>query len=139
MSIAATSAIKSMASSIKLAATTATPPKRMRSMKAALTLTPAAVNRLRQLVRDPDPKLIRVAVKNKGCAGLSYVLEYTKNKGKFDEEVTQDGVTVLIDSKSLFKMLGSEMDYVEDKLSSKFVFNNPNVKESCGCGESFTV
>ncbi|CAG8451078.1 6861_t:CDS:2 [Ambispora leptoticha] len=138
MSMASVSAIKSMASNIKLSAT-ATAQKRMRPIKAAMTLTPSAVNRLRQLVQGPDPKLIRVAVKNKGCAGLSYVLEYTKDKGKFDEEVTQDGVTVLIDSKSLFKMLGSEMDYVEDKLSSKFVFKNPNIKESCGCGESFTV
>ncbi|CAG8561566.1 5298_t:CDS:2, partial [Acaulospora morrowiae] len=106
--------------------------KRTRIPKAAMTLTPAAVQRLQQLVKGPDPKLIRVAVKNKGCAGLSYVLEYAKEKGKFDEEINQDGVTVLIDSKSLFKMLGSEMDYVQDKLSSKFVFNNPNIKESCG-------
>ncbi|CAG8496579.1 14843_t:CDS:2 [Funneliformis caledonium] len=104
--------------------------------KAAMTLTPSAVNRLRQLIDGPEPKLIRVAVKNKGCAGQSYVLEYTKEKKKFDEVVSQD---VLIDSKSLFKMIGSEMDFVEDRLSSKFVFNNPNVKESCGCGESFTI
>ncbi|RIA97243.1 hypothetical protein C1645_796024 [Glomus cerebriforme] len=102
-------------------------------------MTPAAVNRLRQLIEGPDPKLIRVAVKNKGCAGQSYVLEYAKVKGKFDEVVNQDGVKVLIDSKSLIKVLGTEMDYVKDKLSSKFVFNNPNVKENCGCGESFSI
>ncbi|CAG8506519.1 803_t:CDS:2 [Paraglomus brasilianum] len=108
-------------------------PSRFKARKAAMTLTPAAVDRLRRLIDGPNPKLIRVAVKNKGCAGLSYDLEYTKEKGKFDEVVTQDGVTLLIDSKSLFKMIGSEMDYVEDKLSSKFVFNNPNVKEACGC------
>ncbi|RIB18996.1 hypothetical protein C2G38_2183032 [Gigaspora rosea] len=112
---------------------------RSRLQKAAMTLTPAAVTKLQEFVKGPEPKLIRVAVKNKGCAGLSYVLEYAKEKGKFDEVINQDGVTVLIESKSLFKMLGSEMDYVEDKLSSKFVFNNPNVKESCGCGESFTI
>ncbi|CAG8637685.1 13501_t:CDS:2 [Rhizophagus irregularis] len=101
--------------------------------------TPSAVNRLRQLVEGPDPKLIRVAVKNKGCAGQSYVLEYTKEKGQHDEIVKQDGVTVLVEHKSLFKLIGSEMDYVKDRLSSKFVFNNPNVKENCGCGESFSV
>ncbi|CAG8669641.1 14808_t:CDS:2, partial [Acaulospora colombiana] len=104
--------------------------KRSRIQKAAMTLTPAAVYRLQQLVEGPDPKLIRVAIKNKGCAGLSYVLEYAKEKGRFDEEINQDGVTVLIDSKSVFKILGSEMDYVQDKLSSRFVFNNPNIKES---------
>ncbi|KAG9298863.1 hypothetical protein G9A89_015884 [Geosiphon pyriformis] len=131
MSVATATTISSLASNIAA--------KRLRPTRAAMTLTPKAVERLRKLVQGPDPKLIRVAVKNKGCAGLSYVLEYTKDKGKFDEVVQQEDVTVLIDSKSLFKMLGSEMDYVEDKLSSKFVFNNPNAKESCGCGESFTV
>ncbi|PKY49712.1 hypothetical protein RhiirA4_323512 [Rhizophagus irregularis] len=110
-----------------------------RVQKAAMTLTPSAVNRLRQLVEGPDPKLIRVAVKNKGCAGQSYVLEYAKEKGQHDEIVKQDGVTVLVEHKSLFKLIGSEMDYVKDRLSSKFVFNNPNVKENCGCGESFSV
>ncbi|CAI2175440.1 6011_t:CDS:2 [Funneliformis geosporum] len=129
------SAFRSVANStLKTAGSLAT-----KRNKAAMTLTPSAVNQLRQLIDGPEPKLIRVAVKNKGCAGQSYVLEYTKEKKKFDEVVNQDGVTVLIDSKSLFKMLGSEMDFVEDRLSSKFVFNNPNVKESCGCGESFTI
>ncbi|CAH1762807.1 20604_t:CDS:2 [Entrophospora sp. SA101] len=112
--------------------------KKPHIQKAVMTITPPAIKRLRQLLEGPDPKMNRVAVKNKGCAGLSYALEYAKEKGKFDEVVTQN-VTVLIDSKSLFKMLGSEMDYLEDKLSSKFVFNNPNVKESCGCGESFLI
>ncbi|CAH1758088.1 21389_t:CDS:2 [Entrophospora sp. SA101] len=110
-------------STIKQAVNNSTTKVRPRiQKKAALTITPSAVKRLRQLVEGPDPKLIRVAVKNKGCAGLSYDLELTKEKGKFDEVVTQE-----------------EMDYVEDKLSSKFVFNNPNVKESCGCGESFLI
>ncbi|CAG8480712.1 2190_t:CDS:2 [Diversispora eburnea] len=131
---AANTALRSASNALKLAGNSLAT-KRSRPPR----VTPAAVNRLKQLVQGPDPKLIRVGVKNKGCAGLSYALEYTKEKGKFDEEIRQDGVTVLIDSKSLFKMFGSEMDYVENRLSSKFVFNNPNVKESCGCGESFNI
>ncbi|KAF9583413.1 Iron-sulfur assembly protein 1 [Lunasporangiospora selenospora] len=108
-----------------------------RSRKSVLTLTPAAVGRLRALTEGPDPKMIRVLVRSKGCSGQQYSLEYTKQKDKFDEEVHQDGVTVLVDNKALLSVLGSEMDYVEDKLSSHFVFHNPNVKESCGCGQSF--
>jgi len=70
---------------------------------------------------------------------MSYHLEYVDKPGKFDEIVQQDGVKVLIDSKALFSIIGSEMDWVEDRLSSKFSFKNPNVKDACGCGESFTI
>ncbi|KIW01279.1 uncharacterized protein PV09_07318 [Verruconis gallopava] len=118
----------------------ATPQKRkLRPRKAAMTLTPAAVSQLRNLLNDPEPKLIRVGVKNKGCSGSAYHLEYVDKPGKFDEQVEQDGVKVLIDSKALIKVIGSEMDWVEDKLSSRFTFRNPNVTEQCGCGESFSV
>uniref|UniRef100_V5EX45 Iron-sulfur assembly protein 1 n=2 Tax=Kalmanozyma brasiliensis (strain GHG001) TaxID=1365824 RepID=V5EX45_KALBG len=113
---------------------------KFRSRTAALKLTPTAVLRLRALMEsDSGPKLIRVGVRNKGCAGMSYHLEYIspKEAGRFDERVKQDGVEVLIDSKALFSIIGSEMDWQEDRLSAKFVFNNPNVKEACGCGESF--
>lgn len=78
-------------------------------------------------------------MKNRGCSGLAYNLEYVEKPGKFDEVVVQDGVQVLIDSKALFSIIGSEMDWVEDKLSARFVFKNPNIKEQCGCGESFMV
>ncbi|KAG0211175.1 Iron-sulfur assembly protein 1, partial [Mortierella sp. GBA43] len=99
--------------------------------------TPAAVTRLRALTEGPDPKMVRVGIRSKGCSGKQYHLEYTSAKDKFDEEVNQDGVTVLVENKALLSVLGSEMDWVQDKLSSQFVFNNPNVKESCGCGQSF--
>ncbi|KIK99937.1 hypothetical protein PAXRUDRAFT_86408, partial [Paxillus rubicundulus Ve08.2h10] len=111
----------------------------IKSTKAALTVTPEAVLRLRALLNGPTPQLIRIGVRNKGCAGLSYHLDYVDKPGKFDEVVEQDGVRVLIDSKALFSIIGSEMDWKEDALSSKFVFNNPNIKDACGCGESFTV
>jgi len=65
-------------------------------------------------------------------------LEYVDTKGKFDEEIAYDDVRVLIDSKALIRMIGSEMDWVDDRLSARFVFHNPNVKEECGCGESMT-
>ncbi|KAJ3241858.1 Iron-sulfur assembly protein 1 [Chytriomyces hyalinus] len=107
--------------------------------KAALILTPAAVARLKQLYSDPNnPQLLKVGTRKKGCSGQTYNLEYvTTAPGKMDEIVEQDGVKVLIDSKALFSLIGSEMDFVEDDLSSTFVFNNPNVKEMCGCGQSF--
>ncbi|KZW01984.1 hypothetical protein EXIGLDRAFT_736722 [Exidia glandulosa HHB12029] len=111
----------------------------LRPSKAAMSLTPAAVDHLRALLHGPTPQLIRVGVRNKGCAGMSYHLEYVEQPAKFDEIVEQDGVKVLIDSKALFSIIGSEMDWKEDDLSSKFTFHNPNVKDACGCGESFNI
>ena len=104
-----------------------------------MSLSPSAVSQLRSLLSAPTPQIIRVGVKNRGCSGLAYHLEYVEKPGPFDETVEQDGVKVLIDSKALFSIIGSEMDWMEDKLSSRFVFRNPNIKEQCGCGESFMV
>ncbi|KAK2023288.1 iron-sulfur cluster assembly accessory protein [Colletotrichum zoysiae] len=115
------------------------PQRKLRARKAAMKLSPAAVEQLRALLDQPEPKLIKVGVRNRGCSGLAYHLEYVDKPGSFDEEVVQDGVKVLIDSKALFSIIGSEMDWVEDKLSQRFVFKNPNIKEQCGCGESFMV
>lgn len=92
-----------------------------------MTLTPRAVEQLQDLLRQPEPKLIRVGVKNRGCSGLAYHLEYVEKAGSFDEAVDQDGVKVLIDSKALFSIIGSEMDWIEDKLSQRFIFRNPNI------------
>lgn len=88
------------------------------------------MQQLQSLLAQPDPKLIRVGVKNRGCSGLAYSLEYVDRADKFDEEVVQGGVKVLIDSKALFSIIGSEMDWVEDKLSARFVFRNPNISKS---------
>ncbi|MCJ1351817.1 MAG: Iron-sulfur assembly protein 1 [Icmadophila ericetorum] len=112
---------------------------KLRPRKSAMSLTPTAIDHLRELLAQPEPKLIRVGVKNRGCSGLAYHLEYVDKAGAFDEAVEQDGVKVLIDSKALFSIIGSEMDWVEDKLNQRFVFRNPNIKEQCGCGESFMV
>ncbi|KAG6130810.1 hypothetical protein E4U38_004289 [Claviceps purpurea] len=115
------------------------PRSTLRARKAAMKLTPAAVEQLRMMLDQPEPKLIKVGVRNRGCSGLAYHLEYVDKPGTFDETVEQDGVKVLIDSKALFSIIGSEMDWAEDKLNQKFVFRNPNIKEQCGCGESFMV
>ncbi|KAI8821803.1 uncharacterized protein EV422DRAFT_527056 [Fimicolochytrium jonesii] len=108
--------------------------------KAALTITPRAVERLRRMLSNPEkPQYLKVGTKKRGCSGLSYSLDYVAAPGRFDEVVEQDGVKVVVDSKALFSLIGSEMDFVDDVLHSEFVFNNPNVKETCGCGESFMV
>lgn len=118
-----------------------TKPRRskLRPRKAAMSISPDALIHLRELLDQPNPKMIRVGVKNRGCSGLAYHLEYVEKPGAFDEVVEQAGVKVLIDSKALFSIIGSEMDWMEDKLSARFVFRNPNITEQCGCGESFSV
>merc|ERR1711994_829 len=108
--------------------------------RAALTLTPTAVKRVQDLVHSqPNCIGLKIGVRQRGCNGLSYTLDYVTEKSKFDEIVEQDGVTILIDKKAQLTILGTEMDYVQSKLSAEFVFNNPNITGTCGCGESFSV
>lgn len=102
---------------------------KLRPRKAPITITATAVSHLRELLEQPESKLVRVGVKNRGCSGLAYHLEYVDKPGAFDESVQQDGVQVLIDSKALFSIIGSEMDWLEDKLSARFIFKNPNISE----------
>lgn len=106
-----------------------------------LTLTEAAAQRIKILLegREKPSYGIRIGLRSKGCSGLSYTLEFADEKGPYDEVVEAHGVKVLIDPKAIMFILGSQMDFVEDKLSSGFVFQNPNEKGRCGCGESFHV
>ncbi|CZT16711.1 related to iron-sulfur cluster assembly accessory protein Isa1, putative [Ramularia collo-cygni] len=137
----ATAATSTTTTSSSSTTATKTPAKKskLRARKAPITLTPVAVSQLHALFDAPDSKLIRIGVKNRGCSGLAYHLEYVDKPGAFDETVEQDGVKVLIDSKALFSIIGSEMDWLEDKLSARFIFRNPNITEQCGCGESFSI
>ena len=107
----------------------------------AMNLTDAAAERVQALLgkRGKPSAGIRIGVSTKGCSGLSYTVDYADERGKFDEVVEDKGVTVLIDPRAVMFVIGSEMDYVEEKLHSGFVFRNPNEKGRCGCGESFHV
>jgi len=109
--------------------------------KQALSVTDAAAQRIQALLaRRSKPSVgVRIGVRSRGCSGLSYTIEYADEKAKFDEVVEDKGVTILIDPKAVMFILGTEMDYVEEKLQSGFVFRNPNEKGRCGCGESFHV
>lgn len=129
-----------MASKVIGASVRSVKKRRLIPTRQALVLTEAAVKQVKALLSSqPDKIGVKVGVKQRGCNGMSYTLEYVNEKAKFDEEVFQDGVRILIDSKAQMTLLGTEMDFVVDKLSSEFVFNNPNIKGTCGCGESFNV
>ncbi|EME69020.1 hypothetical protein H261_15562 [Paramagnetospirillum caucaseum] len=106
-----------------------------------MTITDAAAERVKALLakRGKPSVGIRIGVRSKGCSGMSYTLEYADEKSQFDEILEDKGVTVLIDPKATMFILGTEMDFVEDKMQSGFVFKNPNEKGRCGCGESFHV
>lgn len=114
--------------------------RKILSTRAALVLTSPAVDRIKQLLNGkPEYIGLKIGVKQRGCNGLSYTLNFAEQKDKLDEEVIQDGVRVFIDRKAQLTLLGTEMDFVRNKLSAEFVFNNPNIKGTCGCGESFSV
>jgi len=114
--------------------------KRPTLQRSALVLTSAAVNQVKNLLKEQNDVIgLKIGVKTRGCNGQSYTLQYAKEKEKEDEEVSQDGLRIFIDRKALMHVLGTEMDYVEEKLSNGFVFHNPNIKGTCGCGESFNI
>ena len=109
--------------------------------KQIMTLTDAAAERLKSLImtRDEPSVGLRVGVRTGGCSGMSYTMEFATEPNPHDEVIEDKGVTVLIDPKALLFLFGTEMDYVAENLQSGFVFNNPNEKGRCGCGESFHV
>ena len=106
-----------------------------------IKLSDNAADRIKQIMSKAEKSAIgvRVGVKSGGCAGMSYVMEYTKIVNPNDEIIEDKGVKVFIDSAAIMYLLGTEMDYKQEEMSSTFVFNNPNETERCGCGESFKV
>jgi iron-sulfur cluster assembly protein len=103
-----------------------------------MRLTDAAAERIKAIMAKAERPIaaVRVGVKNGGCAGMAYTMDYAEQIGPLDEVVEDKGVRILIDPKAVLFLLGTEMDYRIEKLSAQFVFNNPNQTSACGCGES---
>ncbi len=109
-----------------------------RPMPKAITLTEAAADRMKEIMAASEGRYIgvRIGVKNGGCAGMEYTMEYVQSRGPHDEVVEDKVVKLLIDPTAVMFLLGTEMDYQKDRMHSGFVFNNPNQTSACGCGES---
>ena len=109
--------------------------------KQIITLSDKAAQRIKEIMASAKkPSIgVRIGVKSGGCAGMSYVIEYAKSSNSNDEVIEDKGVKVLIDPNAVMYLLGTEMDYKKEELSSTFVFKNPNETERCGCGESFKI
>ncbi|WP_420144095.1 HesB/IscA family protein [Sphingobium sp.] len=112
-----------------------------RARPAAVILTPSAQQRVADLMAQaPEGTIgVKLSTPKRGCSGLAYSVDYVTQEAKFDEKIETPGGTFYIDSASVLYLIGSIMDWVEDDFTAGFVFNNPNAKGSCGCGESFTV
>ncbi|MEZ5939225.1 MAG: iron-sulfur cluster assembly accessory protein [Hyphomonadaceae bacterium] len=104
-----------------------------------VTLTDAAAERVRELMAAKDVGFLRVGVRNGGCAGMEYTMSYVEAPEALDERVSDNGVEIVIDSKAVLFLLGTTVDYEVTPMHSKFVFNNPNQTDACGCGESVTI
>ena len=110
-------------------------------MKQIITLSDNAANRIKKIMSNDKNNSVgvRVGVTSGGCAGMSYIMEYTKEAHPNDEIIEDKGVKIFTDPSAVMYLLGTEMDYKKDQFSSSFVFKNPNETERCGCGESFKV
>lgn len=108
---------------------------------AVMSMTDAAANRVSAIMSSKGGEVagLKVGLKKGGCAGMEYTMEWATSVGKFDEVVERDGARVIIDPKAVLYLLGTEMDYVVDKLAAQFVFRNPNQTSACGCGESVNL
>ncbi len=106
-----------------------------------ISLTDRAAERIKAIMADADRPIVglRVGVRNGGCAGMAYTMEYAEDARPGEDKIEDRGVTVFIDPKAVLFLLGTEMDFKTDRLSSQFVFNNPNQTSACGCGESVAI
>jgi len=116
-------------------------PRVRRPRPKVVTLTDRAAERVREIMGQAEQPYagLRVGVKNGGCAGQEYILEYAAAAHPLDEVIEDKGVTILIEPKAVLFLIGSEIDYETSRLSSKFTFHNPNETDACGCGESVTI
>jgi len=106
-----------------------------------LSLTPSAIKHLKSILEDSSDakKAIKLGVKNGGCAGMAYTMDYIDEVNETDEYIDIEGIKLVIDPKAILFLLGTEMDYQKSTLNSGFIFNNPNQTDACGCGESVTL
>jgi iron-sulfur cluster assembly protein len=108
-----------------------------------LSITPSARRRIDHLMTladaGDDAIGIRIGVKNAGCSGMTYTMDFAKESGPHDEIIDVDGAKVVVEAAAVMFLIGTELDFKEEKLSATFVFNNPNATSTCGCGESFAV
>jgi iron-sulfur cluster assembly protein len=121
--------------------TAITPTKPRRERPKAVRLSDAAATRIREIMDGADGKYqgVRVGVTNGGCAGMSYTMDYAEEVKPLDEIVEDKGVKIFIEPKAILFLIGTEMDFVREKLGARFVFNNPNQTAACGCGESVSI
>ena len=115
--------------------------KPRRERPKALRLTDAAADQIRSAIDKAEKPIagVRVGLKNAGCAGMTYTMDYAEQQNPLDEVVEDKGVRILIDPKAILFLIGTEMDFVRDKMQARFVFNNPNQTSACGCGESVAL
>jgi iron-sulfur cluster assembly protein len=124
-----------------MSTTQTTTPRIRRERPRVLRLTEVAAARIREILEKSEGRYIgvRVGVKNGGCAGMSYTMDYAESQNSLDEVIEDKGIRLLIDPKAVMFLIGTEMDYERDRLASRFVFRNPNQTEACGCGESVAI
>jgi len=106
-----------------------------------VTLTDVAATRMAEIMADAEESYIgvKIGVKNGGCAGMEYTMDYATEVGPLDEVAEENGIKILIDPKAILFLIGTQIDFVTEKLSQRFTFNNPNQTDACGCGESVTI
>ncbi len=113
----------------------------LNTKQSLISITSEALRRLKSLIREAeeDVKAIKLGVKNGGCAGMAYTMDYLEEISNSEEIIKIEDVNIIIDNSAILFLLGTELDYEETKLNSGFVFNNPNQTDACGCGESVTL